>query len=463
MAKGARILLKTAKTRAERLAEGKALRDRTPRSSHSRWSPSKDRVDPIELLERSNSTRIQELVPIRYGRMLASPFPYLRGSPLVMASDLATTPTTGIELQICGDAHLLNFGLFASPERKLVFDLNDFDETTPGPWEWDVKRLAVSIVVGGRERGFSEEQCAEAAHAAVGSYREHIHELATMGNLDVWYSKVDAEEILGGLEEFARPVAEKVIRKAKRKTSAGALPKMTKVVDGRRRIVDNPPLVEHVSGSLGSGGTANLEEGVVLFDKYLATLPEDRRRLIERYRYADSARKVVGVGSVGTRCSVILLLGTDGDDPLFLQVKEAQESVIEPYWKRSVYKNHAERVVVGQHLMQAAADIFLGWTSDAHGHDFYFRQLRDMKGSFEVESMSPKGLALYSELCGWTLARAHARSGDVVGLSGYLGPGTVFDEAVVEFAVAYADQNERDYERLCKAVAKGRVAAETGI
>lgn len=460
---GARVLLSPLESRAERRAAGKALRDRAGRSAHAGWSSPKNRPDPVELLEASNATRVPGLVPIRYGRMLASPFTYLRGSPLVMASDFVTTPTTGIELQICGDAHLLNFGLFASPERELLFDVNDFDETTPGPWEWDVKRLAVSMVVAGRDRGFNEHQCQEAAFTTVTSYRERIRDLATMGNLDVWYSKVGAVDVLEDIADFARPVAEKVVRKAKRKTSASAFPKITEVVDGRRRIIDNPPLVEHVEGSLGSGETATLDEGVELFERYMQTLSDDRRRLIERYRFVDVARKVVGVGSVGTRCSVVLLVGSDGDDPLFLQVKEAQESVIEPYWRASRFTNHAERVVVGQRLMQAAADIFLGWTRDDHGHDFYFRQLRDMKGSVDVSTVSAEGLALYGELCGRTLARAHARSGDVVALSGYLGPGEVFDEAVAAFAVAYADQNERDYERLRKAVAKGRVEAETGI
>lgn len=463
MVEGARNLLEPFESRTQRQNRGKALRSKVGRSAHAKWSsPSKGR-DPIELLEQSNASRVQDLVPIRYGRMLASPFTYLRGSPLVMASDFAATPTTGIELQICGDAHLLNFGLFASPERTLLFDLNDFDETLPGPWEWDVKRLAVSIVVAGRDRGFNGQQCRDAAQAAVQSYRERIREFAKMGNLEVWYSRVDADEILRDVDEFARRGTEKVIRKAQRKTSASALPKLTEVVDGHRRIIDNPPLVEHVPGGLGSGGTVNIEEGIALFDRYLASLSEDRRRLVERYRFVDVARKVVGVGSVGTRCSVVLLLGADGEDPLFLQVKEAQASVIEPYWRKSLFANHGERVVVGQKLMQAAGDIFLGWTRNAQGYDFYFRQLRDMKGSFDVSVMGPRSLRLYGILCGQTLARAHARSGDVVALAGYLGPGVVFDEAVATFAKLYADQNERDYERLKRAVANGKVAAETGI
>lgn len=459
----ARALLDPHRSRSERRAEGRALRGGIARTSHGAWKAPPDRADPIELLERTNASRVAELVPIRYGRMLVSPFTYLRGSPGVMASDFASTPTTGIEVQICGDAHLLNFGLFASPERNLLFDVNDFDETLPGPWEWDVKRLAVSMVVAGRDRGFTEDQCTQSARTAVQSYREHIREYSAMGNLEVWYSRVEAEAILARIDKTRRAKVEKIMDKARRRTSATALPKLTEMVDGQRRIIDNPPLIEHVGGAMGGGVVNDLEAGIALVDRYLDTLADDRRQLVARYRFVDVARKVVGVGSVGTRCSVVLLLGADGKDPLFLQVKEAQESVLEPYWGRSRFRNHAKRVVVGQRLMQAAGDIFLGWTTDGNGHDYYFRQLRDMKGSVDVSMMAPEGLGLYGGLCGWALARAHARSGDVTGIAGYLGGGAAFDESVASFARAYADQNERDYERLRKAVRKGRITAELGV
>lgn len=460
---GALELLGPRRSRGERRAEGRSHRTPVPRREHALWEPPSARVDPIDLLERTNAKRVPELVPIRYGRMLASPFTYLRGSPVVMASDFATTATTGMEVQICGDAHLLNFGVFASPERHLLFDVNDFDETAPGPWEWDLKRLVVSMVVAGRDNGFSEQRCAEAARATARSYRLHIREYAQMGNLDVWYSKVEVDEVLERIASFARETAREVARKARRRTSERALPKLTEVVNGERRFIDNPPVIEHVKGTLGGGVVVDLEEGAELFDRYLDSLSEERRTLLERYRFVDLARKVVGVGSVGTRCSVMLLVGMDGHDPLFLQIKEAQESVIEPYWRPSPYACHAQRVVVGQRLMQAAGDIFLGWASDDHGHDFYFRQLRDMKGSVDVSTVSAEGLVLYGELCAWALARTHARSADIVPIAGYLGKGDSFDAALAKFARRYADQNERDYEHMAKAVRKGRIAAETGI
>ena len=398
-------------------------------------------------------------MPIRYSRMMASPFAFMRGSAIVMANDLASTPNTGIQAQLCGDAHLLNFGAYASPERALLFDLNDFDETLPGPWEWDIKRLAASFVVAGRDNGFDAADCREAAQASVASYRQRMAQFSEMGELEVWYSRVGAEEVSGLLSDARsrKTTAKKLrktVRKARGRDSLQALSKLTRVVDGRRMINDDPPLLVR----LPEGDDIRAQVNAIL-ESYKRTLQDDRRHLLGRYRFVDVARKVVGVGSVGTRAYVVLLEGRDENDPLFLQVKEAGASVLENYVKSNTYEHHGHRVVAGQRLMQAASDIFLGWFRGGEGRDFYWRQLRDMKGSANVEGMSPDELVLYANLCGWTLARAHARSGDRVQIAGYLGKSERFGGAIAEFAKAYADQTERDHAALCAAVKSGRLPA----
>lgn len=438
----------------DRQAAGKALRDNVPRSTHADWNPSNSRPDPIVLLEASNAGRLPNLIPIRYGRMLKSPFTFLRGSAIVMASDLATTPTTGIKVQACGDCHLLNFGGYATPERNLVFDVNDFDETLPAPWEWDIKRLAASIVVAGRYIKVSEKNCFEAARAATCYYREHISNYATMSPLNVWYSRIDAEV----LRDLARdtdhyPRIDQHIEKAFTRTSAHALPKLTEVVQGRRQIIDKPPLMYHLrSDDL-------LEEEVEsVFLQYRSSLRDDLHVLLDRYQLVDIAIKVVGVGSVGTRCVVALLMADD-NEPLFLQMKEARASVLEPYVGKSIYSNHGQRVVAGQRLMQAASDMFLGWCKSNQGHDFYVRQLRDMKVGVNIEDLSTDEFRGYSALCGWALARSHARSGDPAMISGYLGKSNTFDLAIANFAVAYANQTECDHQALVAAVKSGKITA----
>lgn len=438
----------------DRQAAGKALRDNLSRSTHADWNPSNSRPDPIALLEASNAGRLPNLIPIRYGRMLKSPFTFLRGSAIVMASDLATTPTTGIKVQACGDCHLLNFGGYATPERNLVFDVNDFDETLPAPWEWDIKRLAASIVVAGRHIKVSEKNCFEAARAATCSYREHISNYATMSPLNVWYSRIDAEV----LRDLARdtdhyPRIDQHIEKAFTRTSAHALPKLTEIVHGRRQIIDKPPLMYHLRAD------DLLEEEVEsVFLQYRSSLRDDLHVLLDRYQLVDIAIKVVGVGSVGTRCVVALLMASD-NEPLFLQMKEARASVLEPYVGKSIYSNHGQRVVAGQRLMQAASDMFLGWCKSNQGHDFYLRQLRDMKVGVNIEDLSTDELRGYSALCGWALARSHARSGDPAMISGYLGKSDSFDLAIANFAVAYANQTERDHQALVAAVKSGQIAA----
>ncbi len=439
---------------AERRAAGKALRDKVPRASHGYWKPDSDRLDPIILLEESSQGRLPELVPIRYGRMLESPFAFLRGAAIVMAADLATTAATGIKVQVCGDCHLVNFGGYGTPERNLVFDVNDFDETLPAPWEWDVKRLATSIIVAGRQIKTSAKNCEEAALTAACSYREHLDEYAQMSPLDVWYSHIDAKFLL----DFARSRKEqqdieRILKKAEKSTSAEVFPRLTEEVNGQRRIKDHPPLVFHAPSD------DPLEaEMLSVFHQYRETLRDDLRVLLDRYHLVDIAMKVVGVGSVGTRCAVALLIAED-DNPLFLQIKQANAPVLEPYAGKSNYQNQGQRVVVGQHLMQAASDLFLGWTCSKSGHDFYLRQLRDMKTSIDIEDMSASDLIGYSKLCGWALARAHARSGDPVMISGYLGKSDMFEQAIAAFAVAYADQTECDYEALVAAVKTGRLEA----
>jgi uncharacterized protein (DUF2252 family) len=443
----------------QRRERGRAARQAVPRGAHAGWTPAPDRPDPVTLLEAQAKGRLEELMPIRYGRMMASPFAFLRGSAIVMAQDLAGTPKSGIQAQLCGDAHLLNFGAYASPERTLLFDLNDFDETLPGPWEWDVKRLAASLVVAGRDNGFDAADCRGAAQASVASYRRRMAEFSEMGELEVWYSRVGEEEVKGVLTEAraGKKTTKKVsknVRKARGRDSLHALSKLTRVVDGGRRIYDDPPLLVRIPE-----GDELRGQVYAILESYKRTLQEDRRHLLERYRFVDAARKVVGVGSVGTRAYVVLLEGRDRDDPLFLQVKEAGASVLEGHVPSRTYEHHGHRVVAGQRLMQAASDIFLGWFRGTEGRDFYWRQLKDMKGSAKVEDMSPDELVLYAGICGWALARAHARSGDRVQIAAYLGKSERFDRAVSDFAAAYADQNERDHAALCAAVESGRLPA----
>ncbi len=462
-------------TPQERSARGKAARSEVPRSSHGDWKPAPDRPDPVSLLEEQAASRVPELVPIRYGRMLVSPFTFYRGAALIMASDLAPTPRSGLNAQICGDAHLSNFGVFASPERQLVFDINDFDETLPGPWEWDVKRLAASFEIAGRDRGFDRATRRAVVAAGVAEYRVRMGDLAGMRNLDVWYTHIDTEELVKQLKTHAtkkeRKKAKANLAKARTRDSMQAFSKLTHVVDGERRIVADPPLivpVEDVAASADTSAPVDVVDTLRgLLRSYRRTLETDRRVLLEQFQYVHAARKVVGVGSVGTRAWILLLLGRDGDDPLFLQAKEAQESVYERFVGRSAYRNSGARVVAGQRLMQAASDIFLGWQRvtglDGQDRDFYVRQLRDWKGSADIDTMKASTMTLYSRVCGATLARAHARSGDEIAIAAYLGTGHAFDRAIASFAAAYADQNERDYRTVAQAVKAGRLDAQTGL
>jgi uncharacterized protein (DUF2252 family) len=460
-------------TRAERVQRGKQARRAVPRSSHGAFAPAPDRADPVELLERQAAARVPELVPIRYGRMLVSPFTFYRGAALIMAADLAATPRSGLGVQCCGDAHLSNFGVFASPERRLVFDINDFDETLPGPWEWDVKRLAASILIAARCNGFSVSEQEQAVLETVEEYRCAMAGFAAMKNLEVWYAHLDIDETIARLGSQFKPRmvkrTEKTLAKARTRDSFSAFSKLTRRVDGEARFVADPPLVVPAADIARGRERDDLFEWLhELLRAYRATLQRDRRVLLEEFRLTDFARKVVGVGSVGTRAWVALLLGVDEGDPLLLQLKEAQPSVLEEFLKPSAFRNHGQRVVSGQRLMQASSDIFLGWLHvkaglDGRARDFYGRQLKDWKGSAEIEQMVPKGLSTYGRLCGWTLARAHARSGDRIALAAYLGQGSAFDRAMVEFSAAYAEQNERDYKALAKAVKAGRVVAQTGL
>jgi len=436
----------------ERLAEGKARRTKAPRRAHASWQAPPDRPDPVALLEESSKTRIPELVPIRYGRMMKSPLAYLRGSPIVMAHDLARTPVSGIRVQACGDCHLMNFGVYASPERNLLFDVNDFDETLPGPWEWDLKRLATSFAVAGRSHSFRARDCKEAAEECARSYREHIRSYSRMRLLDIWYSRVDSTTV----HQVLRRGACKGLDKARCHTPLQALSKLAREKNGQLQIVDDPPLVSHVSNEGLSELVRRLLRG------YLVSLQDDRRALLERFRFVDFARKVVGVGSVGTRCFILLLDAGHARDPLFLQIKEAQASILEPFAGRSRHQNHGHRVVTGQRLVQSASDIFLGWTSEGE-HQYYIRQLRDMKATADLEVMSAVDLGEYARLCGWVLARAHARSGDPALIAGYLGKSPLFDRALASFAVAYADQTERDFDAFQAAVKSGRLPAELGV
>jgi len=471
------VELSHAATAAERYAAGRALRKQVPRSSHAVFTTASDRPDPIDMLEAQAATRIAKLVPIRYGRMLATPFTFLRGSAVVMAGDLAGTPTTGLRVQACGDCHLSNFGMFATPERQLVFDVNDFDETLPAPFEWDVKRLAASFVVAGRTFGFTRNEAASVAQSCVEWYRTKMLAYAPMGYLEIWYSHVDIKGVNQALQAGAKQIdigpetgaakvgaeharrIDKAIRKAHRRTSLGSLPRFAEQAGGGYRIKDDPPLIERIE-------RPELAEQVRrALGQMKQSMPEERRQLLDHYEFVDLAYKVVGVGSVGTSALIALMIGKGEEDPLFLQLKQAQASVLEPYAGASVHPHHGQRVVVGQRLTQGATDIFLGWVDNPRDPEikYYFRQLRDMKGSFEIETMSPTGLSLYAMLCGATLARAHARSGDAATIAGYLGRSATFDRAVIEFAEAYADQTERDHAALAEAVRTGRLEAQTGI
>jgi len=455
-------------TPEERSAHGRAARADTPRTSHAAVETSPSR-DPVALLRADDSERVQELLPIRYRRMLASPFAFYRGAAAVMAYDLAPTPRAGIRVQLCGDAHLANFGAYASAERSLVFDLNDFDETLPGPFEWDVKRLAASFEVLGRHRGFSEDERRRTVLAVVRHYREAMRDFAALRNAQVWYSRLDVEtvrdELRASRNDRQAEALTRTLEKAKSKDSMKALAKLTREVDGEPRIVSDPPLVVPIAELAQGVDPAHLQQDVrELLRLYRRTLQRDRRKLLESFRYVDVARKVVGVGSVGTRCWIMLLLGRDNADPLFLQVKEANESALEPYLGRSAYAQHGQRIVEGQRLMQAASDIFLGWIRNKNGldgrpHDFYVRQLWDWKSAVDLDAIRLEGVEIYARVCGWTLARAHARSGDRIAIAGYLGKSDAFDKAIADFAFAYADLNERDYAALADAVASGTVVA----
>jgi uncharacterized protein (DUF2252 family) len=446
---------------AERARAGKAARRLVPRTRHAAFEPPAGR-DPIGILEAQEADRLPDLVPLRHERMAESAFAYYRGTPAVMAMDLAGAPRSGITVQASGDAHISNFGLFASPERTLVFDANDFDETLPGPWEWDVKRLATSIVIAGRANGLSSAGIREATLGGVGGYRRSMARYAGMRLLDVWYAQIteadirEAGEATGALQGRAgaarRQKLEAVFTKARRRDGMRAFESLTAVVDGRRVILDDPPVVVHVDVE---GGAPVLQR---IFTDYRATMPENRRDFLERYRFVDFALKVVGVGSVGTRCFIMVLQGRDEFDPLILQVKEATASVLEPYLAPSVHASHAQRVVVGQQLMQATSDILLGWTRGQAGRDFYVRQLWDMKGSVDTSTLQAPGLRFYGALCGWALARSHARTGDAAAISAYLGASDTFDGAIADFAEAYADSNERDYRAYRAAIRAGRVS-----
>jgi len=458
-------------SRADRVARGKDARALAPLGSHAEFAPDKSR-DPIGLLLEQERSRVPELVPVRHGRMLVSPFTFFRGAALPMAADLATTPTSSLRVQLCGDAHLSNFGAFASPERRLVFDLNDFDETLPGPFEWDVKRLAASFSVAGRDNGFPAKDRRKMVLAAAEGYRTAMHGFAQQSLLDVWYAHLDIEKTVGQFRSQIKAkrfkAGEKMLAKAHTRDSMQALGKLTTVVDGQRQIIADPPMIVPIEEVFSDVQADTLYEQLqAVLSKYRRSLQSDRRHLLEQFAMIQVARKVVGVGSVGTRAWVVLMETGDGIEPLFLQAKEAQPSVLAEYSGRSKYHNEGERVVAGQHLMQAQSDIFLGWTratgADGVDRDFYVRQLRDWKFSLPIEQMLPVGLTIYAGLCGWTLARAHARSGDRVALAAYLGGSAKFDQAIAEFAETYADQNERDYAALQTAVKDGKAETTTHI
>ncbi len=466
----------------ERRAKGKDARERARLSSHSGWLPADDRADPVAQLEAQNVTREADLVPVRHGRMMASPFTFYRGAAKIMTGDLQDTPTAGLRVQLCGDAHLSNFGGFASPERTLLFDLNDFDETLPGPFEYDVKRMAASFTIAARNNEFSLADTTASTLAAVTAYREALAEFAQMGNMEIWYARMTEQEVMGAIATMTKGEkskqaaaqaekgaqrAQKTVAKAHSRDSLSALTKLAEVVDGRYRIISQPPVVipaRDLEAMYGYSGDEIQEAIHQQFRAYRATLQEDRRHLLERFEIVDVARKVVGVGSVGTRAFIVLLQGRDEQDPLFLQIKEATASVLEDHLPKSKFKEPGERVVQGQRIMQAASDIYLGWTKgvEANRH-LYWRQLRDMKGSATVETMTPVMLRFYAGICGWTLARAHARSGDAVTLAAYLGKSDKFDRSITDFSQRYADQNERDYQAFTEAIRSGRLEAVEGV
>jgi len=466
----------------ERKRRGKLSREQAAASSHERWKPATDRPDPVSLLEEQDSTREPDLVPVRHGRMMVSPFTFYRGAAKIMAADLKDTPRAGLNAQLCGDAHLSNFGIFASPERDLLFDLNDFDETLPGPFEYDVKRMSASFTIGARNNGFQPADVREATLESARAYREAMRDFAQMRTMDIWYAHLSEKEITSAIDTLVASQKDKASKKAVAKSAKGArkttakartrdslqaLSKLAEHVDGNYRIISQPPVVIPVRELAAFSDMSPDEVRHVLreqFRAYRATLQDDRRHLLERFEVVDVARKVVGVGSVGTRAFIVLLQGRDQEDPLFLQVKEATTSVLEDHLPKSRYKQPGERVVQGQRMMQAASDIYLGWTKGVEdGRFLYWRQLRDMKGSADVESMKPFGLNFYARQCGWTLARAHARSGDPVAIAAYLGKGDGFDESLVDFSARYADQNEQDYEAFVKAVRTGRLEAVEGV
>jgi uncharacterized protein (DUF2252 family) len=457
----------------DRVAKGMDARAAVPREAHAMFDPGSGRPDPVALLEEQGASRVPELVPVRWGRMMVSPFTYYRGAALPMASDLATTPVTGLAVQACGDAHLSNFGLFGSAERRLVFDVNDFDETLPGPWEWDVKRLAASMEVAARANEFTGKERRKIVTATVASYRQAMRAFAGMTNLDVWYAHADTDQLQdqarSKMKARQRKVLEKGLTKARTRDSMQELGKLTVLKDGKPQIISDPPLLVNVDDLLPDQIERSAFESRIndILGEYRGTLETNRRYLLDQYVFTDLARKVVGVGSVGTRCWIALMLGRDHADPLFLQIKEAGESVLSRFVGASEFSNQGQRVVEGQRLMQASSDIFLGWQQtdgiDGQTRHFYVRQLRDWKFSVETETMVPRGLRLYGEACGWTLARAHARSGDRIAIAAYLGGSAVFDEAITEFARTYADQNERDYQALIDAVTSGRITAERGL
>jgi uncharacterized protein (DUF2252 family) len=479
----------------DRRAAGLAARERTPRSAHSGWEPATDRPSPVTVLEEQNAGREPDLVPVRHGRMLVSPFTFYRGAAAIMAEDLKSTPRAGLDAQLCGDAHLLNFGAFGSPERRLVFDVNDFDETLPGPFEYDVKRMAASFLIAARNNGFTKSEADASTLASVAAYRAAMQDFSQLGTMDVWYASMDEAAVTRAVSDFvttqadtskkakaadkkaaretaknAKQAARQLQRssaKAHARDSLQALSKLGELVGGDYRIVSQPPIVVPVRDLAPKLSPDQLDRLIrELFRDYRASLPPDMRHLLERFEVVDFARKVVGVGSVGTRCFIVLLTGRDAGDPLFLQVKEATSSVLEAHLPRSRYRQHGQRVVQGQRLMQAASDIFLGWTKGVdvdQGRHFYWRQLRDMKASAAVETMTPLGLTMYANGCGWTLARAHARSGDPVAIAAYLGQGDAFDRSMLDFAVRYADQNERDYAEFAAAVHSGRLPVVEGV
>ena len=450
----------------ERARRGKAARAVAPRSSHADFTAGPGRTDPVDTIERQSATRLSDLVPIRYQRMTESPFRFYRGAAAVMAGDLAGTPDSGLRTQLCGDAHLLNFRLLGSPERNLLFDINDFDETLPGPWEWDVKRLAASMVIAARENGFTDAERRSIVLATVRSYREQMRRMARLGELEVWYTKADAELLealaAGRLHARGRKRLSATLTKARTRDSLQAFDKLTEVVDGRLRIASTPPVITRLDDLLPGLERGPVEDMIrALIERYSESLQSDRRHLLRQFTLVDMARKVVGVGSVGTRCWIVLLLGRDGGDPLFLQAKEASESVLAPHVGANSLSTEGERVVAGQRLMQSASDIFLGWERvqgmDNQQRDFYVRQLRDWKGIADPSAMVPLGMGAFGELCGATLARAHARSGDRIAIAAYLGGRDIFDRALADFAESYADQNERDHQALVDAVTTGRV------